>query len=89
MASVGSKIHGHGWRVLTGAVALGATSFGALGICAAASATVDDPSGGTKIVQCSSGTVTNGDVSTSSLFVAKVPASAIHDVPGDCTVQNA
>jgi hypothetical protein len=88
MAGVGSKVRGHGWRILAGGVVLGATSFGALSIGSAAPATADDPSGGTKIVQCTSGTVTNGDVSTSSLFVAKVPTGAVHDVPGNCTVLN-
>ena len=53
---------------------------------AAATAATDSPSG-TAVVECSSGIVTQGDVQTSSRFVAKVPAGEQPDIPGGCTVQ--
>jgi hypothetical protein len=87
MASSGSKIRGQRWRVLVGSVALGAAALGlSAGGLAAAGAATDDPSG-TAVVECSSGTVTQGDVQTSSLFVAKVPAGEQPDIPGGCTVK--
>jgi hypothetical protein len=87
MASSGSKIRGNRWRVLVGSVALGAAALG-LSSCGfpATTASTDDPSG-TAVVECSSGTVTQGDVQTSSLFVAKVPAGVQPDLPGGCTVK--
>ena len=79
--------HGNRWRVLVGSVAFGAVSLGlATGGFAAATASTSDPSG-TAVVECSSGTVTEGDIQTSSLFVAKVPAGEHPDIPGGCTVQ--
>ena len=82
-----SKVHGNRWRILVGSVALGAAALG-LTSCGfpATTASTDDPSG-TAIVECSSGIVTQGDIQTSSLFVAKVPASELPDTPGGCTVQ--
>jgi hypothetical protein len=68
--------------VALGAAVLGLTSGG----FPASSASTDDPSG-TAVVECSSGIVTQGDVQTSSLFVAKVPAGVHPDTPGGCTVQ--
>ena len=87
MASSGSKIRGNRWRVLVGSVALGGAALG-LSSCGfpATTATNDGPSG-TAVVECTSGIVTNGDVQTSSLFVAKIPAGEHPDVPGGCTVQ--
>ena len=87
MASSDSKVRGNRWRILVSSVALGAAALGlsSVGI-AAATASTDDPSG-TAVVECSSGTVTQGDVQTSSLFVAKVPAGEHPDIPGGCTVQ--
>ena len=82
-----SKVHGNRWRILVGSVALGAAALG-LTSCGfpGTTASTDDPSG-TAIVECSSGIVTQGDIQTSSLFVAKVPASELPDTPGGCTVQ--
>lgn len=80
-------VHGNRWRNLIGSVALGAASLGlASGGLAAATASTNDPSG-TAVVECSSGIVTQGDVQTSSLFVAKVPAGEHPDIPGGCSVQ--
>jgi len=80
-------VHGNRWRILIGSVALGAASLGpASGGLAAATASTNDPSG-TAVVECSSGIVTQGDVQTSSLFVAKVPAGEHPDIPGGCSVQ--
>jgi hypothetical protein len=87
MASTGSKIHGTRWRLLVGSVALGAAALG-LSSCGfpATTASTDVPSD-TAVVECSSGTVTQGDVQTSSLFVAKIPAGEQPDIPGGCTVK--
>ncbi len=89
MAIRDSKIRGR-WRLLVGSVALGAAALG-LSSCGfpATSASTDEAPSGTQVVQCSSGTITQGDVQTSSLFVAKVPAGQQlpPDLPGECTVQ--
>ena len=86
MESNGSKSRGHRWRILVGSVALGAAALGLSGSgFAAATAATDSPSG-TAVVEFSSGIVTQGDVQTSSLFVAKVPAGEQPDIPGGCTV---
>ena len=82
-----SEIRGNGWRILVGSVALGAAALGlAGGGIATATASTDNPSH-TAVVECSSGTVTQGDVHTSSLFVANIPAGEHPDIPGGCTVQ--
>ena len=73
------------WRILAGTVALGATAFGVASFAAPASAT--DPYRDTITVECTTGTVTDGDVQTSSMVVAKIPASALPDVPGGCVVR--
>ncbi len=88
MASRDSKTHGQRWRLLVGTVALGAAALG-LSSCGfpATTAATDEAPSSTAVVQCSSGTVTQGDIQTSSLFVAKVPAGEQPDVPGGCTVQ--
>ena len=87
MAIRDSKIRGR-WRLLVGSVALVAAplALSSSGFAAATAAT-DSPSG-TQVVQCSSGIITQGDVQTSSLFVAKLPAGEQPpDLPGGCTVQ--
>jgi hypothetical protein len=39
------------------------------------------------VVHCDSGVVTDGDVSTSSALVARVPAGVtLPDLPGECVV---
>jgi hypothetical protein len=80
-------VHGNRWRILVGSVALGAAALG-LSSCGfpETTASTDVPSG-TAVVECNSGIVTQGDVQTSSLFVAKVPAGVHPDIPGGCTVQ--
>ena len=85
MAIREQKIRGQRWRLLVGAVALGAAALG-LSSCGfpASSASTDEAPSSTSVVECSSGTVTNGDVQTSSLFVARVPAGEHPDLPGGC-----
>jgi hypothetical protein len=73
------------WRILAGTMALGATAFGVASFAAPASAT--DPSRDTITVECTSGIVTQGDVQTSAMVVAKIPASALADVPGGCVAR--
>jgi hypothetical protein len=89
MAIRDSKIRGTRWRLLVGSVALGAAALGlsSYGL-SAASASADDTPSGTQVVQCSSGTITNGDIQMSALVVTKVPAGEQPpDLPGGCTVQ--
>ena len=85
MAMTSSGVRIPRWRILAGAVALTATSFGVVALATPASA--DDPSGSTAVVECRSGIVTQGDVQTSSLSVTRIPSGSIPDVPGGCTVQ--
>ena len=73
------------WRILAGTVALGATAFGAASFAAPASAT--DPHHDTITVECTTGIVTQGDVRTSAMSVARIPASALTDVPGGCVAR--
>jgi len=88
MASRDSKTHAQRWRLLVGTVALGAAAFGLSsgGFPAFSAATEESPSS-TAVVECSSGTVTQGDIQMSALVVTKVPAGEQPDVPGGCTVQ--
>jgi hypothetical protein len=88
MAIREQKIRGPRWRLLVGSVALGAAALG-LSSCGfpATTAATDEAPSHTAVVECSSGTVTLGDVQTSSLFVARVPAGVHPDLPGGCTVQ--
>jgi hypothetical protein len=88
MAIREQKIRGQRWRLLVGSVALGAAALGlsSCGFPASTGATDEAPSG-TTVVECNSGTITNGDVQMSALTVTKVPAGEHPDVPGDCTVQ--
>jgi hypothetical protein len=88
MAIREQKIRGQRWRLLVGSVALGAAALGlsSCGFPASTGATDEAPSG-TTVVECNSGTITNGDVQMSALSVTKVPAGEHPDVPGDCTVQ--
>jgi len=73
------------WRIPAGTVALGATAFGVASFAAPASAT--DPHRDTITVECTTGTVTETDVQTSAMVVAKIPASALPDVPGGCVAR--
>lgn len=50
-------------------------------------ASTDPNPSSTVVVECTSGTITNGDVQTSSSFVTKVSAGELPDLPGGCTVQ--
>jgi hypothetical protein len=82
------KIRGRRWRVLVGSVALGAAALG-LSSCGfpATTAKTDDAPSGTTVVECTSGTVTSGDIQMSALLVTRGPAYQHPDFPGDCTVQ--
>jgi hypothetical protein len=88
MAIREQKIRGQRWRLLVGSVALGAAALG-LSSCGfpATTATTGDTPSSTAVVECSSGTVTSGDIQMSALNVTRVPAGEHPDVPGDCTVQ--
>ena len=88
MASRESKTHGQRWRLLVGTVALGAAALG-LSSCGfpASTAATDEVPSNTAVVECSSGTVTQGDIEMSALVVTKVPAGEQPDVPGGCTVK--
>jgi len=80
------KIRGNRGRIRVGSVALSAAALSlASGGVATATASADNPSV-TAIVECSSGTITQGDIQTSSLFVATVPAGEHPEIPGGCTV---
>ena len=88
MASRDSKTHGQRWRLLVGTVALGAAAFGLSGGgFLASTAGADEAPSNTAVVECSSGTITQGDIQMSALVVTKVPAGEQPDVPGGCTVQ--
>ena len=88
MAIREQKIRGPRWRLLVGSVALGAAALG-LSSCGfpATTAATDEAPSHTAVVECNSGITTSGDVQTSSLFVARVPAGVQPDLPGGCTVQ--
>jgi hypothetical protein len=89
MASSG-KFLGKKWRVLVGTVALGAASIGVTAAALPSAGATGGTSGTTTVVECRSGVVTDGDVSTSSAFAARVPAGVqLPDtIPGDCVVTN-
>jgi hypothetical protein len=67
------------------AVALFAAALGAITVGLAIPASADDPASG--IIECRSGIVTQGDVSMSSMVVARVPAAQLPDTPGDCSLR--
>jgi hypothetical protein len=88
MAVREQKIRGARWRLLVGSVALGAAALG-LSSCGfpSTTATTDDAPSGTTVVECTSGTITSGDVQMSALTVTRVADGEHPDLPGDCTVQ--
>jgi hypothetical protein len=88
MAMREQKIRGPRWRLLVGSVALGAAALG-LSSCGFPSTTAatDEAPSGTTVVECTSGTITSGDVQMSALVVQRSPAGEHPDFPGDCTVQ--
>ncbi len=80
-------VRGKRWLVLAGSVAFGATTLGLAGSgIGVASASTDGPSS-TAVVECTSGTVTQGDVQTSSRVATRVTADQLPDTPGGCTVK--
>ena len=74
MASREQSIHGQRWRLLVGSVALGAAALGltSFGFPAATASTDEAPSS-TAVVECTSGTVTQGDIQMSALVVRGCP----------------
>jgi len=74
-------------RPLVGSVVLGAAALALAAVRIAATASTDDSSSGTTVVECRGGIVTDGDVQTSSLLVTRVPAGEHPDAAGDCNVQ--
>jgi hypothetical protein len=87
MASATSNIQQRGRALPAKVVALGAAVLGALTLGLALPASADDPAGGTGIIECRSGIVTQDGVSMSSMVVARVPAAQLPDTPGDCSVR--
>jgi hypothetical protein len=88
MANRGSKIRTARWRILVGTAALGAAALGVTSSgLASASASTDEAPSSTVVVECSTGTITQGDVQMSASFAARVPAGQQPDLPGGCTVQ--
>jgi hypothetical protein len=79
------RVRRHRWRILAGTAALSAAAVGVALVATPASA--DDPHRDTVIVECSSGIVTQGDIQTSALSVARVPADALANVPGGCVTR--
>jgi len=77
-----SSVLVHAWRWAAGALAFGAAAFGLVGFVASTPAAADSTA--SKVVQCDSGIVTAGDLSTSSVAVARVPIDTI--VPEACGV---
>jgi hypothetical protein len=88
MARRDNRKPGRRGRLLVGTVALGAAALG-LSSCGFPASTVatDEAPSNTAVVECSSGTITDGDIQMSALTVTKVPAGEQPDVPGGCTVQ--
>ena len=91
MAVIGttlSKVHGKRWQILAGTTALGALSLVTAGvdISEAAAVSADDAPGGTALVECRSGTITEGDVQTSSMSLTVVDAAHVPELPGGCSV---
>jgi hypothetical protein len=79
------RIRGSRRRLLVGAVALGAAAIGLTSSVFPASASTDSevPSH-TTVVECTSGTITQGDVQMSAAFAGRVPVGEHPDLPGGC-----
>ena len=75
------------WSFLAGTVALGAATLGIAMLAVSASASASNPHRETTIVECTSGIVTDGDVSTSSMVVTRIPTDALANVPGGCVTR--
>jgi hypothetical protein len=89
MASSGKFLRNR-WRVLASTAAFGIAAVGVSAAALPSGATTDGSSssvGTASVVHCDSGVVTDGDVSTSSALVARVPAGVtLPDLPGECVV---
>jgi hypothetical protein len=66
--------------VTLGAAALGLSSCG----FPATTASTDETPSSTAVVECTSGTVTQGDIEMSALVVERTPADEHPDFPGGC-----
>jgi hypothetical protein len=85
MASSDSKIRGRRRRLLVGSVTLGVAALG-LSSCGfpASTASTDEPPSSNAVVECNSGTITQGDVQMSALVVERAPGGEHPDFPGGC-----
>jgi hypothetical protein len=85
MANSDSKVRGRQWRLLVGSVALGAAALG-LTSCGfpASTASTDEPPSSTSVVECTSGTITQGDIQMSAQVVERAPGGEHPDFPGGC-----
>ena len=83
-----SKVRGRRGRILVGTLALGAISLITLGsgIAVANGGSSDDSGNDTAIVECHSGTVTDGDIQMSAASATKVSRVELPDLPGGCSV---
>jgi hypothetical protein len=73
------------WAIPTGVVALSAAVLGVLAL--ATPALADDPSD-SRVLECRSGIVTQGDVQMSASTATRVPAAQLPDTtPGDCSLR--
>jgi hypothetical protein len=80
-----SRVHAPRWRLLVGSVVLGAAALG-LSSCGfpAPTASTDEAPSSTAVVECTSGTVTKGDVEMSARVAERVPAEEHPEFPGGC-----
>jgi hypothetical protein len=81
----GREIHARR-RILAGTLAVGALSLATAGCGFPAASAVSGASGGTAIVECRSGVVTDGEIRTSSMSVTKVDATQVPELPEGCSV---
>lgn len=81
----GQRARPYRWSILAGTVALGAATLGVAAFATPASA--EYPHRDTTIVECTSGIVTVGGVSTSSIVVTWIPSSELTNVPGGCVTR--
>ena len=73
------------WAIPTGVLALSAAVLGLVAL--ATPALADDPSD-SRVLECRSGIVTQGDVQMSASTATRVPAAQLPDTtPGDCSLR--
>jgi hypothetical protein len=73
------------WAIPLGTLALGAAALGVVSL--ATPALASDP-GGSRVLECRSGIVTQGDVQMSAATATRVPAAQLPDTtPGGCSLR--